>query len=68
MKPFVGICAFFEKLQDSGDNGGGRWQESRISMDMHNFRAKDIELFLTYCPYCLAYYQESLASRHLAVR
>jgi len=70
VKSLVAICSFCQKLRDAGgtEAGNGSWQQSGIYMDMHNFRAEDIELVLTYYRYGLAFYRQVLTSRNLALQ
>jgi len=64
MKQLVAICCCCEKVRDDvgTESGGAMWQDFRIYMAMHMLRAEEIMLSHGYCPDCLSFQRDFLAS------
>lgn len=65
MREQATICCFCEKIRD--DRASGQtlaiWQDFTVYMTKYRLRPEAVQLLPTYCPDCLAYYKEFLASR-----
>lgn len=64
MKQLVAICCFCEKVRDDKgpEAGRGIWQEFRVYMAQHMLRPEEIAFSHAYCPGCLSYHLNVLAS------
>ncbi len=64
MRQVVPICCFCEKVRDDSgtEPGGGLWQDFKLYMATNMLRPAEVMFSHTYCPGCLSYYRNFLAS------
>ena len=64
MRQVVPICCFCEKVRDDteAEPGGGMWQDFKIYMAAYRLRPEEVMFSHTYCPECLSYYRNFMAS------
>lgn len=69
MRQAVPICCLCEKVRDDTgtEPGRGLWQVFTIYMAMYRLRPTELRVSYTYCPGCLAYYRNFLASSEPAI-
>jgi hypothetical protein len=65
----VTVCCFCEKVRDDtgAESGRGPWQDFKLYMAIHRLRPADVRVSHTYCPGCLSYYRNFLASSETAI-
>lgn len=65
----VTVCCLCEKIRDDigVEPGRGLWQDFNFYMATHMLRPADVRVAHTYCPGCLAYYRNFLASSKAAI-
>ncbi len=69
MRRRVTVCCFCEKVRADieAEAGRGLWQDFQLYMATHRLRPADVRVSHTYCPGCLAYYRNFLASSENAI-
>ncbi len=69
MKQLVAMCCFCEKVRDDvgTEPGMGIWQEFKIYMAKYMLKPREVMFSHTYCPGCLSYYRDFLASPQGAI-
>ena len=65
MRTVVAMCCLYEKVRDDAgtEQGGGLWQDFTFYMGIHMLRPDEVMFSHGYCPGCLSYYRDFLASQ-----
>jgi hypothetical protein len=64
LRPLVVMCCFCKKVRDGTgtEPGGSLWQDFKFYMATHMLRPEEVMFSHGYCPGCLSYYRDFLAS------